>query len=115
MNFELVFDNGGGMLLQTENYVHFYDNPSSMDVVQIADDIRAVLNAPDGTHLVDDYGWEGNEPEFRLVEEDYQWCKVYSDQDIREAMAANTPLPHISGASELAVLQALCPDRAVAD
>ena len=37
-DFELVFDNGGGVTLQTPRYSHYYDDPA-----QVADDVRAYL------------------------------------------------------------------------
>lgn len=54
MNFELLFDNGGGILLLTDNYCHAYERPT-----WAADDAAKLL---DGANTED---WDGNEPEYR--------------------------------------------------
>lgn len=60
MDVELIFDNGGGITLQTDSFVHSYD-----DAQQVARDALAILNGDD-TSL-----WEGNEPECRIDPTDH--------------------------------------------
>ena len=60
MNFEVIFDNGGGTMLQTEDgFVHHYDYPD-----QAAEDVKVLL---DGGNTSD---WEGNEVEYGVMEYD---------------------------------------------
>lgn len=53
-DFELLFDNGGGITLITPDYCHFYDRPD-----WAAESVVALLNGADPSD------WDGNEPEFR--------------------------------------------------
>lgn len=67
-DFELVFDNGGGILLQAENYCHDYYNNSHAKcskpvcncMQQLVEDIKAL------TEGIDPSEWQGNESEFRI-------------------------------------------------
>jgi hypothetical protein len=54
MKFEMLFDNGGGILLLTADYCHSYDRPT-----WAADDAAKLL---DGANTGD---WDGNQPEYR--------------------------------------------------
>lgn len=54
MNFELLFDNGGGITLITPDYCRAYDNPQ-----HAAYDTAALLDGADPQE------WDGNQPEFR--------------------------------------------------
>ena len=57
MEFELLFDNGGGILLLTDNFCHSYDRAD-----YAAKDIAELLSS-DSTD-----NWEGNQPEYRREE-----------------------------------------------
>lgn len=66
---ELLFDNGGGILLMTKDYCHFYDEPT-----WAAQDVATLL-AGGSTDLFDD-----NQPEYR--------CERHPEDDVMtEAMA----------------------------
>jgi len=52
--FQLLFDNGGGVLLLAPDYCHAYDRAD-----WAASDVAALLNGADPCD------WDGNEPEFR--------------------------------------------------
>ncbi len=54
INFELLFDNGGGITLITPDYCHFYDRAD-----WAAADVVGLLNGANTSN------WDGNEPEFR--------------------------------------------------
>jgi len=56
VTFDLVFDNGGGILLQTADYCHFYNGRED----EAAEAVALLLQGetPDT--------WDGNEPEHRL-------------------------------------------------
>lgn len=54
MNFELLFDNSGGITLITPEYCHAYDNPQ-----HAAHDTAALLAGADTED------WDRNQPEFR--------------------------------------------------
>ena len=51
---QLLFDNGGGVLLLAPDYCHAYDRAD-----WAASDVAALLNGADPCD------WDGNEPEFR--------------------------------------------------
>lgn len=55
-SFDLIFDNGGSITLQTENYCHVYQ-----DAKQAARDVSDIMEP--GT---EPGNWEGNEPECRF-------------------------------------------------
>lgn len=83
LDFELIFDNGGGVQLQTAGYVHSYDEGA-----QCARDVRDLLE----DNSTDD--WEGNQPEARLEYDDalvrnggYKWL---SRADVKDAIARGT-------------------------
>ena len=62
-NVELVFDNGGGLTIQCDDFVHNYD-----DMIQAAQDYKLLCTTDD----VSD--WEGNDTENRID---------YSDDQLR--------------------------------
>jgi len=78
---QVIFDNGGGVTLQTAEFAHHY-----MDGKQTADDVRALLDG--GTTR----GWEGDEPEARLEvsQEEIRngGYRVYGAEEIRQVLAA---------------------------
>jgi hypothetical protein len=86
ISFDLIFDNAGGILLQTagNQYVHHYDDPA-----QAAEDVKAVLAGEDTA------GWDGNEPECAQDTDDDQflgWLRsnavlLYDAEDIADIMA----------------------------
>lgn len=53
-NFMILFDNGGGALLLTDDFAHSYDYAD-----QLATDVRELLSGADTAD------WDGNEPEYR--------------------------------------------------
>ena len=55
-NFDIIFDNGGGITIQTDDYCHHYTSPN-----QAADDINTILTS---NHYTEQ--WDGNEPEHRI-------------------------------------------------
>ena len=55
-NFDLIFDNAGGVTLQTADYCHHF-NGREKELAQILSDIFDGANPGD---------WEGNEPEYRM-------------------------------------------------
>lgn len=71
--FEILFDNGGGALLQTRRYVHLYD-----DGEHLATDVRGLLAGDDVA------GWEGHQPEYRRDAE--QWDKVMNERDVHQLL-----------------------------
>ena len=76
INFDLIFDNGGGITLQTASYAHYFGGMGgASDAAQCVSDLLAGA----GTEH-----WEGNEPESRVRYDadiarngGYKW----SDQD----------------------------------
>lgn len=82
--FEIIFDNGGGITLQTEGFCHNYDRPE-----WAARDVKVLL-AEDNTD-----GWEGDDPEARDQEYDpemernggYKWL---TRQEVEEVIASGT-------------------------
>ena len=71
----IIFDNGGGITLQFKNYCHYYD-----DVAQAVNDFKQYLQ--DGNTN----GWDGNEPEQKIIIDDNQIAnggyQIYSITDI---------------------------------
>lgn len=55
MRYDLVFDNGGGITLQTEGYCHYYTDPA-----KAADDALELLKGDDPE------SWDGDEPACRV-------------------------------------------------
>lgn len=53
---DIIFDNAGGIVLQTDSYCHFYDT----NATQAAEDVYMLL---DGESTA---GWDNNQPEFRI-------------------------------------------------
>tara|TARA_R100000426_G_scaffold80792_1_gene58650 strand:+ start:503 stop:799 length:297 start_codon:yes stop_codon:yes gene_type:complete len=58
--FTLLFDNAGGILLQTEDYCHHYNDPE-----QAAADVHNLIEGHDAAL------WDNNEPEYRTYNYDY--------------------------------------------
>ncbi len=82
IDFELIFDNGGGITLQSADYVHWYNDPA-----QAATDVKAILENNCTS------GWEGHEPESRIEYEydsvrngGYRWM---NRADLESAMSAS--------------------------
>jgi hypothetical protein len=74
-NFEVIFDNGGGITLQTDDYCHYYDN-----IEQAAGDVHALLSGAATKK------WDGNNAEERLTHDyndvsngGYRW---YGKEDV---------------------------------
>jgi hypothetical protein len=63
-NLELVFDNGGSLTIQRDDYVHSYDGGDYF--VQAAEDYKLLLVTDD----VSD--WDGNNPDDRVEPTDDQ-------------------------------------------
>lgn len=60
-SLEVIIDNGGGLTVQCDNFVHAYDGSSNEAVAkQAADDVAALLRGEDPSD------WDGNEPECRI-------------------------------------------------
>jgi len=57
-NFEIIFDNGGGITLQTREYVHYFGAMGGAS--EAAQCVSMLL---DGVNTAE---WEGNEPESRV-------------------------------------------------
>jgi len=78
--FELVFDNGGSLTLQSRRYVHAYDS-----MAQAARDVLAILAGVDASD------WEGHDPAARRdwTPEDIRngGYRVYDADDVREIKA----------------------------
>lgn len=107
IKFDVIFDNGGGISLQTNRYYHYYQDPA-----QAADDVKLLLSG----ECVNPAGeWEGNAPDERQ-EYDYEQernggCEWQSKKVIRENIkkykADKTLLEEISGFSETEFYEAL--------
>ena len=81
LDFDVIFDNGGGTTLQTKEHggVHIHYT----DATQAAEDVRSLLDG-DTTD-----GWEGNEPENMIAYDvnevrngGYKW---FTREEIEEA------------------------------
>jgi hypothetical protein len=79
-NFALIFDNGGGITLQTENFCHYYSGTEE----QTATDVADLLDGSDPQY------WDGNYPECRTTYDaslelngSYHWV---TDNDVIEAV-----------------------------
>ena len=107
ISFDLIFDNGGGITLQTSDYCHNYSNPG-----QAARDVIGLLACGGDT-----VGWDSNEPEFRQAYDGevelnggYHWV---TDNDVFEAVGQMPEedrtnwLDSISGYAERAFFEAL--------
>lgn len=55
ISIEIIFDNAGGITIQTGDFVHCYDDASAA-----ARDVRALMSGSDPGD------WDGNEPDCRL-------------------------------------------------
>ena len=77
-NFEILFDNGGGALLMTEDFCHHYDRAGDL-----ADDVAALMRGESTD------GWEGNEPEFRR--EKHAEDRRITDGTVARALAGKLP------------------------
>ena len=74
-DFEVVFDGGGGITLQTEDYVHHYE-----DEKHAAEGVKQIMDDPDTSY------WEGNNPDHRL-EYGLPECIFFDKEDIIEALS----------------------------
>lgn len=77
---QVIFDTGGGITVQTDSYVHYYDNPAFA-----ADDVRFILN----DHSTVD--WAGNNPDER-IDNPHPSDKVYSADDLRAEQHSTEPV-----------------------
>lgn len=97
--FNLVFDNGGGITLQTEGYCHHYN-----DGYEVAHCISEIMSGENPEY------WDGNEPEHAVTYDaeierngGYHWI---SDAELLEVVGGMDAdqrrdyLENISGASE---------------
>jgi hypothetical protein len=58
---EVIIDNGGGLTVQCDEFIHAYDGSSDEAIAkQAAADVAALLRGEDPS------GWDGNEPECRI-------------------------------------------------
>ncbi|MBY0419377.1 MAG: hypothetical protein K2W88_15105 [Pararheinheimera sp.] len=97
--FEIIFDNGGGITLQTPEYVHYFGGMGGAG--EAAQCVSLLL---DGGSTAD---WDNNEPECRIVYEadvarngGYKWS---DSDDVVSALATESKdewLGEISGAAE---------------
>lgn len=55
MNIDVIFDNGGGITIQTTTYAHYYQDPA-----QAAEDYKLIISGADTGD------WEGNEIDNRM-------------------------------------------------
>jgi hypothetical protein len=60
-SYEIIFDNGGGAMLQTPEYCHHYS-----DMKHLANDVKALLDGDDPED------WDGDEPENFVDDESYR-------------------------------------------
>ena len=81
-NLELIFDNAGGITLQTDDYTHFFGGDYDY-AKQAAEDVKKLV-AGESTG-----DWEGDNPDERIVNREY--CDVMDEADIRAAIA-NPPV-----------------------
>lgn len=79
-NFDLIFDNGGGITLQTADYCHHFVG----DEKDVAQHISNILSGEDPSY------WDGNEPDCRVDYDydterngGYHWV---SDNDVLDAV-----------------------------
>jgi hypothetical protein len=92
MQFDVIFDNGGGVTLQGDGFAVAYE-AHSYTVRQAADDARALLNGADPSD------WEGNNEANR--ETNLRECRVYSSVDLQAEMQLPHPIDaRYHGASE---------------
>lgn len=73
---EIVFDNGGGVTIQSPGFAHYYD-----DAAQAARDVRAYLDS----ESTDD--WDGDDMA-AYVDSDHAAYRVLSIEDVQNAKAA---------------------------
>jgi len=59
-NFDLIFDNGGGITLQTDDYCHHFSGLEK----EAAEAVAELLAPGDPDHAT--WGWDGDEPEHRI-------------------------------------------------
>lgn len=86
---QILFDNGGGITIQTPDFCHYYGDPA-----QAAADARAIF-AGDSTEE-----WDGNEPEGRMSDEQIaEFAKPGHDCVVWDVadLAAINPLAEING------------------
>lgn len=84
-NIEVLFDDGGGITVQTDDFAHSYD-----DAKQAATDVKLLL---DGDATSD---WDGNDDSCRI-----NWghedlgnggLKVYDTADLKREIASKDPI-----------------------
>ena len=83
-NFNVIFDNGGGVTLQTEGWNHNYT-----DAKQAGCDVKALLTGEDPAD------WDGNEPEaaeMTCTAEDIRngGARQMDDSEVAEIVAGGT-------------------------
>jgi hypothetical protein len=85
---EVILDNGGGLTVQCDEFVHSYDG-SSYDAMakHAATDVRELLNGADPSD------WDGNEPENRIDYDQDQirngGYRVLDDSDLKAIIAGS--------------------------
>jgi hypothetical protein len=97
---EVIFDNGGGVYLQTAEYSHHYQ-----DGRQLAEDVRAILSGSDPMD------WDGNDNDERIdySDLDYNTQRLYTHYnlyDLQRAMDSKDELK-TSGYTETDFLRTL--------
>lgn len=97
MKFEILFDNGGGILLQVgqRGYVHFYDNP-----MRLSGDALAIIAGADAR------GWDNHQPEYRRYS--HSEDVVVTGEQVRSYLRGSYR-PQERGASEQAFWVAITP------
>lgn len=103
-NLEVILDNGGGLTVQCDEFVHAYDDDSYDAMAKhAATDVQALLNGTDPSD------WDGNEPENRI---DYDQdeirnggYRVLNEGDLRGILAGGEADPR--GHTETLFLSAL--------
>jgi hypothetical protein len=82
---EVIFDNGGGITVQSPAFTHYYDNAA-----QAAEDVRQLLAGADPSD------WEGNDPQAAIAYTEDDWrnggLRIYDVADLRDSMASRNPI-----------------------
>ncbi len=71
---EILFDNGGGITLQTEGYAHYYDDPA-----QAAHDYKVIADGGDTSD------WDGNDGDAEVT--NYSGYRFYDHAEISAIIA----------------------------
>ncbi len=69
--FELIFTDGGSLVVQTPDFVHSYD-----DMGQAARDVFELMQGEDPS------GWDGNEPEYMIDFASGDGCQCFAADEI---------------------------------